>query len=394
MHDLARIDSLYLGRITPYDGYLREELGDVSSEIERLSQEMASINIDSMKFDKWDYAAIVAIGLAEAGTDLLLGDPRKGLSKMCSDKNNSLGKYLNEIHNKWGHSGQPIDFQGDKFGGSTHRARTFGHDLMMFPLAIYSLCTGQFIDGYYTDKIYQPVRELVNQWGSAYGSMRPDKAILAYIIHMAADFCSTHSLPVPGFGVLAHLPSREIRKLVNSMYEDGFNLRHVVIQGIPVACTEILMRIYFWFRHHSSEFSSEAKKEKRNKLLLMAHSLAMLVNMEKVYFAKDPVLLNLPMLMRVIWLTWSVSKEQIRKNRKAIEKCDLGVIKSKLEALQTMVLLDRAVYYTKELDKLFLKEQQEFNRVWKNNRRNREHGLNRITGKIQEIRKLTSSNSE
>jgi hypothetical protein len=235
---------------------------ELQSEIDALTSEMDGICIDTLKFDKWDYIAIFSIGLLEVGADFLFGNPKDGLQKKMSDKNDKLGGFFNKIHEDLDHSKQPLDYQGFKFGGGDHRSRTYAHDLIMFPLAIYMLCKGEFIDGYYENNTYNPVSEILNQFGNEYAGMPPDQAICAYLVHMTADFFSARSLPVPGFGILAHFPSHDVRKFVADLYSGGFNLRHLISQGIPVLCTEFMMRIYFYIRYWGSTVPAAVKQHK------------------------------------------------------------------------------------------------------------------------------------
>jgi hypothetical protein len=391
------MDFSFLGEIEPYEaGYLKEKIdsNNIERELETIGREMDGLCIDSLRFDRWDFAAIFATALLEVGADFLLGDPKKGLSKNLSDKNTSLGNYFSGIHEGIDHTGNPLDYQGYKFGGGNHRSRTFGHDLLMFPLALYSLCQGQFVDGYYDQKKIQWVLSCLNQKGHAYAALPVDEAVTAYFAHMFADFFSAKSLPVPGFGVLAHLPDRELRKLVADMYSDGFNLRHMVVQGIPVAATEILIRLYLYFRVLESEPSAEARKHKLDKMLLMTHTLAALVNVGKVVLTNNPAAINLPMMLRVIWLTWSVVKEELELTHRAKVKVNYSVLKNKYETLQTLVLLDESVYYTREINKFIVKKKDEFVIQFYENEHAIQNGFNELDQLMAEFTQLNQSIKE
>ena len=208
---------------------------------------------------------------------------------------------------------------------------------------------------------------------------------------MTADFFSVKSLPVPGFGALAHLPSRDIRKLVAKMYSDGFNLRDMVVKGMPVAASEVLIRMYFYFRNQEVEASPEARKHKRDKMLLMTHTLAALVNVGKVILTKNPASINLPMLLRVIWLTWSVVKEEQELTQRAKVKVNYSVLKNKYETLQTLVLLDESVYYTREIDRFILKKKDEFVIQFQENENIIQNGFNEVDQLLVAFTRLNQS---
>ena len=154
MIDTTKLDFSYLSQITPREGDERCSLSciDIEQEILALQEEMASIDTEGIKFDKWDYIVAFTLGLLEVAGDFLLSDhnQKNSLANQMSDKNTPLGQAFESIHKKLDHAGQPMDYQGVGFGGGDHRGRTFCHDLLMFPLSLYMLTKGQFIDGTYS----------------------------------------------------------------------------------------------------------------------------------------------------------------------------------------------------------------------------------------------------
>jgi len=122
----------------------------------------------------------------------------------------------------------------------------------------------------------------------------------------------------------------------------------------------LLMRIYFYIRYWGSAVPKEMKTHKLNKLLLMTHGMAMVVNIGKVVVSNNPLSLNLPMLLRIMSLVWSVVKEEANLNHKANVKVNLGVIKNKCETLQTLVMLDDAICYTIDFNRYFINQSEEF----------------------------------
>jgi hypothetical protein len=92
----------------------------------------------------------------------------------------------------------------------------------------------------------------------------------------------------------------------------------------------------------------------------MTHGMAMVVNVGKVVVSNNPLALNLPMMMRVMSLVWSVVKEEAEITHKANVKINLGVIKNKYEMMQTLVMLDDAICYTTDFNRHFVKQSEEF----------------------------------
>ncbi len=62
---------------------------------------------------------------------------------------------------------------------------------------------------------------------------------------MFADLFSTCSLPFPGYSFLVESDNRQIRKFAADMYQNGFNCKNILIQGVSTAIIEIVLRIYF-----------------------------------------------------------------------------------------------------------------------------------------------------
>lgn len=388
------LDFSFLNYIQPYDSDLKSDITKINIEdqVNDLNREIASIEINSIPFDKFDYMVAFTIGILEVAGEFFISDHnnKKSIANKMSDKNTKLGEYFQSIHSKLDHSKQPLDYQGNKFGGGNHRGRTFGHDLIMFPLSIYMLCSGKFIDGYYEDEAFKMILTKLNQNGTAYTQLSLDEAIVAYVTHMVADFFSAKSLPIPGFSLLTHFPQRDIRKFANDLYKDGLNIRNLAIQGVPVATTEVLIWIYNSLRYKDSQYSKEAIKNKKEKLLLMSHGVAMSVNIGKVIITENPTSLNLVMIIRVINLIWNVTKYKTDINNKAIEKSNLSVLKNQLETMDTFILLDQSIYHTKEVAKLISEMKSNFDETNINRNKNLNEGFNELDDMMMEFKRLNN----
>jgi hypothetical protein len=173
------------------------------------------------------------------------------------------------------------------------------------------------------------------------------------------------------------------------MYSNGFNLRHMVVQGIPVLTTEILIRLYNSIKYwENTEFSKEMIKHKQNKMLLISHTCATAVNIGKVIITKNPTLLNLPMILRVIKLALDVISEEINITQKAIVKVNMGVLKNKLELKKTLILLDKTVYYTSEINRLIINSEDEYNQIKQENQVTGKRLLKEYNTKLQKYKEI------
>ena len=136
------------------------------------------------------------------------------------------------------------------------------------------------------------------------------------------------------------------------LYKDGMNLRTMLLQGIPVAFTEIMMRLYVHFRYKDSQFTESQIDHKRNKLLLISHGITAAVNIGKVIITKNPARLNLLLIARTFYLIWQVTNEELSLTNKALTKEAMGVVKNRIETIQTLILLDKTIYETNQYNRL------------------------------------------
>jgi hypothetical protein len=135
-------------------------------------------------------------------------------------------------------------------------------------------------------------------------------AIWEYTVHCFCDFFSPMSLPVPGFDYLARMPYREVRKFAADMYEAGYSLRHMIIQGISVVAVETIIRTYLYLRMRESDLHhGEAADIKQREMLLLSHSLVSASNCGKVIISpKGLLVLNLPQILAVGYylIPWTI----------------------------------------------------------------------------------------
>lgn len=380
---------LHLEDIKPYEGDLMFKIdGKTADEyVQSLAEEMNKIEFDQIPFDKWDYIISFSLALLEVAGDFFIGDPQ--FKHSLANKNGPFVQWLKQFHGKLDHSGQPLDYQGPGFGGPSHRGKTFGHDslpltrilygskankdddqttangkkiyngallvrdILSVGMAIYSISSGTFIDCEFTKEgAYEWVIRTANQNGTSYESCGVFVALIKYLTHMLADFCSATSLPIPGFSLLTHWPDRDVEAFAMKLYKDGMNLRTMALQGIPVALTEIMLRLYVHFRYKDNQYTESQIDHKRNKLLLISHGITTAVNIGKVVITKNPARLNLPLVARTFYFVWKVTNEELSLTNKASTKVAMGVVKNRIETMQTLILLDQVMYETRQYDHL------------------------------------------
>ena len=365
--------------------------------IAKVTEEINKIDLKSVPVDKWDLLVTFLLASLEVAGDFFVGDP--DFKHSLANKNGPFCKWLNKFHDKasstsswWGHKGSVLDYQGDEIAGSkgAHRGMTFAHDLplarylygaevkhddstakrtvkhvyngaliahdlLCFLLSLYSICTGKFVDCAFTKNgAYELIVKSTNQNGKPYDPCNLFVGVVKYLVHMLADFCSSSSLPIPGWSLLTHFPDRDVEAFALKLYRNGMNLRTLALQSVPVGVTELLMSVYMWVRSKDckKEYSEEAWEHKKNKLLLLSHGITAAVNVGKVIVTKAPWRLNLVVVARTAQLVWKVVEEETKLTNRHIEALDARLLRARIESSKTLVLLDELLYETENLDAL------------------------------------------
>lgn len=399
--NLAELNYDELLKMKPYEGDLVFNVNGMTADeyISKITKEMNAIDLSSVPIDRWDIVVTFALAVLEVAGDFFIGDP--SFKNSLANKNGPFCKWLEKFHDKasstskwWGHKGSVLDYQKDATKHLTgmvgdHRGKTFSHDmplasfiygakvkeddstgtkvakrtydgflithdLLCFSISIYSLCTGKFVDfGYYVDKSTgeKVFGKIVQDGFEQYNIF---EAIVKYVVHMLADFCSSRSLPIPGWSLLTHIPNRDVEAFALKLYRNGMNLRTMALQSVPIGVTELLMSVYIWVRSKDrNDESSEALWEhKKHKLLLISHGITAAVNVGKVIIAEAPWRLNLAVIARTFQLVWQIIAEETKLTNRYIEKLDAGILKARIESCKTLVLLDQAVYETDNVERM------------------------------------------
>ena len=133
------------------------------------------------------------------------------------------------------------------------------------------------------------------------------EAIAKQIVHMKSDATTAMGLPAP-FMVLFNLfqfgsigdADKTIAEIVQEMYVRGYDFIHFCSLSMPVMITEVMIRLtYAVERIKEGNSVSESipilKPGEHSKLvtmLLIGHTVAVAVNAGKVYFTRDPMVIN------------------------------------------------------------------------------------------------------
>lgn len=264
------------------------------------------------KWEKGDFIAVFIAASIGSLVDIILSDR----NNQFTGKGSTFSDWLYKFHNHDG--GAPIDYQGPDFGGGYHRGLSKGHDILRFIEAIIMFKNGQFEAIRYTDGVASKVVSMVNQNGNSYEQLEWIEAILKYAKHMFADLFSSYSLPFPGSSFLVECSNRDLRKLAADMYQNGFNLKNIMIQSLSTIIVEAILRTYFGIKsvqEYKEEFElsedysnfdsikafiKPGSMEKLYEMLLLSHVIVTAVNIGKVVIKKSPWEINITEIISVV----------------------------------------------------------------------------------------------
>jgi hypothetical protein len=392
------LDLSYLNNIRPYkNDYIENLKGiDIAAEISQLEKEMNEINLENIPFTSSDFVIIFLAGLLGGICDVVLGKPADGydgvLKKAQEPKINDdfalgLGKHLKQFDLK----NNPIDKHIPGIPVGDHRLYSYGHDLLRFFQTIPVIMSG-------TGKVgISGLGGIVNLEQAPGGYPGVDsvwKAIIVLSLHLYKDYCSARSLPIPGSTLLASLNNNKMPEFLDKLTNEmEFNLRTVNGQILSVATIEIMIGIYMFIKRHSDkdeQYTKEQYNEKKSKMLLMSHTIAMLFNVGKVAVTKNPAFINFPQILRIVTLAWKVCKDEINKSNLALEKVNMSVLKNKLQTMDTLLLLDESIYYTKQIDRIIAEMKTEFDEINDNRNENIIEGFDELEQMMAQLKELNN----
>lgn len=184
-------------------------------------------------------------------------------------------------------------------GPRTHRYQSLGHDpLLGFIFGIKDILTGHFT-------AISKHGEVISQAVTA--PFMPDENFFVRVLealklhwgHLMSDVATPAGLPAPLMPLLSFLQFGKIgekeytiSEVARMMYRSGYDFRHFVATSIPVAISELIVRLgHFIQALHDGKGLVEAIPMASNltvrRKLIIAHGVAMTINAGKVYVTKN-----------------------------------------------------------------------------------------------------------
>lgn len=197
-------------------------------------------------------------------------------------------------------------------GPSTHRYQSLGHDPVLgFIFGIKDILFGEFtaIDKFGKVIVQQTTNPLLE--GENF-IIRLLEAIKTVGGHLASDVATPAGLPVPLMPLLSFFQFGTIGKqgytiseVARQMYRSGYDFRHFIATSVPVAISELIVRLGFMVRKIqagttlSEAFPNAAHPQLRRQLLI-THATAALINTGKVTVTNNPLSISWPLMLTLL----------------------------------------------------------------------------------------------
>jgi len=277
-------------------------------------------------FDRYDLALSVATGVIAGVVDVLLvGVPAHPgfmgsskseggwLSNQMKEKTASLfpPEKIKELERAYkvsydASTNSTLNVAVDGLGPGTHRFQSLGHDpLLGFIFGVRDILTGEFSGISKTGHlIVQQVTDPLLHGEQLFARIL--EAMKTQFGHLASDVATSRGLPVPLMPLLqffqfGKIGNQEytIGEVVRQMYRSGYDFRHFMASSIPVMITEVIIRLGCFIRSIQAgktlgESIPSASSITLRRQLLIAHSVATLINAGKVYVTQNPLAISWP----------------------------------------------------------------------------------------------------
>lgn len=275
--------------------------------------------------DNYDIAISVVAGLLAATIEILLiGIPQKTPQGL---KGAPLANFVRDyFYNKFPEaemnklanskvSKVPYDAQDNRnttiwvegLSAYYHRLLSLGHDPFLgFIFGVADILNGQMTTIDKTGKT-------VSQGMEIFSDRRECDifvAIAKQIIHLKSDITTSMGLPAPLMSLFNYLQfgsigeeEMTIAEIVQGMYYEGYDFIHFCSLSIPTMIIEVFIRLCYSFKRikeghsikESIPFSSnQIKYPKLGTMLFIAHTSSMALNVGRICFTKNPMVINYP----------------------------------------------------------------------------------------------------
>lgn len=215
-----------------------------------------------------------------------------------------------------------LEQEVEGLGTRSHRLHSLGHDpILGLIFGVKDILNGTFTG---IDKSGNYIVSEILTTNKNVG-INLFQAFAKQLGHLKSDIATPAGLPIPFMGLLqfcqfgtieGNKKSYNIAEISRLMYMNGYNLNYLIATSIPTMIIEITIRLYYIYKQLKSgkeilDFKEWApfNKVKVDKMLLVAHTIALGGNIIKVTATQNP--LNISITQYVAFF-FQISKELSR----------------------------------------------------------------------------------
>ena len=265
------------------------------------------------------------------------------------DKNGKTSPWVKTFEKWFGVNYDTSIIKGEKgFYPKTHRIYSLAHDPSPNGLlwAIKDMVSGTFS---YIDK----AGNLKIAPAAATSPFKILAAPIVWLGHLISDIFTKAGLPLPGSCFLRTLQfgsfgekKRTLGQVIEYMYVEGYDLRHLATMSLANACVEIIIRLYHILTKPNVQMFArpaaliQADKEmirhKLQKMRLCGYSVAAAGNLTKLAAYKwNPTALNAPIWLAFIRSSFAEFEYQTSQTKEVLDVMDLrSEIEDNFDSLQ------------------------------------------------------------
>ena len=250
--------------------------------------------------------------------------------RSAGNRENKFSELLNWFSNK---CKVPYDISAvkDVVSPNNHRLRSFAHDPLMgmlFAVADIILGTATVVDN------NGLLRVLVNP--NDYPVHEKFMSLVYYFGHLLSDVCTARGLPVPGMILTQFFRNglddkKSVGAVVEQMYQDGYDFRHLASMSTPVVVKNLIIELYIRFFRSSEiinlqpiaakEIVTQKQAAFKYRLILISDAVSCGGNVVKFFIPPtmgNVTALNIPEWCSLLKNTIYELKYQLRD--KSVEK--------------------------------------------------------------------------
>ncbi|HDX8347173.1 hypothetical protein [Aeromonas sp. FDAARGOS 1408] len=325
---LAEAKQAIPGEVDFNDVLTPAEIDAVLAKHQKLGEHLGWLG----SLDRYDVALAVSAGILSGLTDIFLvqvpahpgflGSPASEGGWLSNKVKELFGEVLppekiKELEGLYKVSFDPSTSSDLKetvagLGPHTHRYQSLGHDpILGFIFGVKDVLCGEFtaIDKFGNVIVQQTAAPLLE---GEHFIIRLLEAIRKVGGHLASDVATPAGLPAPLMPLLSFFQFGTIGKqgytiaeVARQMYRSGYDLRHFIAASVPLAISELIVRLGFMVRKLNAgatlaeAFPNAAHPQLRRQLLI-AHGVAGVINAGKVTVTSNPLSISWPLVLTLL----------------------------------------------------------------------------------------------